>query len=403
MSPSNLLKDYEPNPGARFLIVAAALVLVVAGLKLAATVLVPFCLAFFIAVLSLPLVFWLKKKKIPRPLAILIAVFIDAAAVSVIALLAVASVSDFESKIDKYEQLMEKRLDTWARTSIDEWKKTNSPFIRYLNTPIEELEELGEELSFKDLFEAVSIDSVADSVHPGTVWGVAQGAFQGALGLFSKGFLVLLILIFFLAEASNLPDKLRYIYGVDSNVMSRFETITKQILSYLIIKSFASITTGILVGLGAFVMRLDFPILWGLIAFALNYIPTIGSILAAIPAVILAMVQYGLGHAIGIAIWYVAINISIGNFIEPMLLGRKLGLSTLVVILSLVFWGWVWGPIGMFLSVPLTMILKIVMLNTPDFQWAAALISNWPMAKSYLDEELTSDAKNPFSPMSEEK
>ena len=129
-------------------------------------------------------------------------------------------------------------------------------------------------------------------------------------------------------------------------------------------------------------MGLDFAILWGLVAFLLNFIPSLGSIIAAVPAVFLALIQLGPGRAAVIAVGYLVVNILLGNFIEPMLMGRRLGLSTLVVFLSVVFWGWVWGPVGMLLSVPLTMVLRIALENTEDFRWMALMMDADPSASA---------------------
>ncbi len=92
----------------------------------------------------------------------------------------------------------------------------------------------------------------------------------------------------------------------------------------------------------------------------------------------LAAVQLGPGHAIAVALVFGAVNATLGSFIEPYLMGRRLGLSTLVVFLSLIFWGWVWGPVGMLLSVPLTMIIKIMLENSQDFRWVAVLLDASP-------------------------
>jgi predicted PurR-regulated permease PerM len=156
--------------------------------------------------------------------------------------------------------------------------------------------------------------------------------------------------------------------------VGRFGPIVRDVQRYLGIKTLVSLATGIILGLWAWIMGLDFPILLGLIAFALNFVPTIGSILAGLPAVLLSIIQFGVGHSLAVAAGYVVFNTILGNIIEPNLMGRRLGLSTLVVILSLIFWGWVWGPVGMILSVPLTMVLKIWMENTDDFRWIAIML-----------------------------
>jgi AI-2 transport protein TqsA len=135
-----------------------------------------------------------------------------------------------------------------------------------------------------------------------------------------------------------------------------------------------SMTTGLLVGLWTLAVGLDFPLFWGLTAFLLNYVPTVGSLVAAVPAVALGLVQLGPGGALLVALGYIVINVTIGNLIEPQVMGRGLGLSPLVVLLSLLFWGWVWGPLGMLLSLPLTMVLKIMVENVPQLAWLAVLM-----------------------------
>jgi len=117
-------------------------------------------------------------------------------------------------------------------------------------------------------------------------------------------------------------------------------------------------------------------VVWVLLAFLLNYVPNIGSIVAAIPAVLLGLIQGGVGYALLVAVGFVVVNLVIGNFIDPFLMGRTVGLSTLVVFLSLVFWGWMWGSIGMLLSVPLTMMIKILLDNTDDLQWVAVMLDS---------------------------
>ncbi|MEM9443801.1 MAG: AI-2E family transporter [Verrucomicrobiota bacterium] len=375
MVSKNFTLNQDATPGARFLLTVACLVIVVAGIKLAAPILIPIALGCFLSILSLPLVFWLKKKSVPSPLAILVAVLVDAAVVVVLLLLITTAIYNFQSRIGDYEQ----PLDELTKSSIEWLQDTGFPVTNYLS------EEILESITFKD---AISAQGIVQAIDPSAIFGVAHGAFAQVIALLSKTFFVSLIVIFLLAEAITFPDKLTFIFGKDSKVLPRFRTITQEIFQYLLIKTLASATTGILVGLGCWIIGLDFAILWGLIAFGLNYIPTIGSIVASIPAILLAIIQLGPGHALATLALYICINIFIGNFIEPMFLGKRLGLSTLVVVLSLVIWGWIWGPMGMLLSIPLTMILKIAMLNTPDFRWIATLISRWPVEKEHIEAKV---------------
>jgi predicted PurR-regulated permease PerM len=149
--------------------------------------------------------------------------------------------------------------------------------------------------------------------------------------------------------------------------------------TYLGIKTVVSFATGLFIAAWCAVLNLDFPVLLGLVAFMLNYIPTVGSIIAAVPALLLSLILVGtLGHALLVGLGYVVVNTLFGNILEPNLMGRRLGLSTLVVILSLLFWGWLWGPLGALLSVPLTVVVKIWLENTPDLRWVAILLDKSP-------------------------
>jgi predicted PurR-regulated permease PerM len=122
------------------------------------------------------------------------------------------------------------------------------------------------------------------------------------------------------------------------------------------------------------ILNIDYALLWGLLAFLLNFIPNIGSIIAAIPAILLSLIQFGPGIAIITSVGYLVINFVFGNVLEPRMMGKGLGLSTLIVFLSLIFWGWILGPVGMLLSVPLTMVVKIALDSSDDTRWIATLL-----------------------------
>ena len=161
-------------------------------------------------------------------------------------------------------------------------------------------------------------------------------------------------------------DDVRKASGPDLNYLGQ---ISKDIQRYLHIKTAVSLVTGALAWLMTMAFGLEFPLLWGVLAFVLNYIPSIGSLIAAIPPCLLALWQLGMVPATLIAVGYLSINMALGNVIEPMLLGRRFGLSTLVVVLSALFWGWVWGPVGMFVAIPLTMLIKVILDNSGGLRW----------------------------------
>ncbi len=145
--------------------------------------------------------------------------------------------------------------------------------------------------------------------------------------------------------------------------------------------------TGVLIAVCLAIVGVDYPILWGLVAFLLNYIPNIGSIIAAIPAVAFALVQLGFGGALWTIVIFVAINMGVGNVLEPKLMGKGLGLSTFIIFLSLIFWGFVLSTVGMFLSVPLMMTIKIILENNPQTKWIAIMLGTQDDAMVALQEK----------------
>ena len=166
------------------------------------------------------------------------------------------------------------------------------------------------------------------------------------------------------------------ILGDAEDALTNFDTFINNVKHYMAIKTVVSLATGIVIAIWLAVIGVDFPVLWGLLAFFLNYVPNIGSIIAAIPAVLLATLQLGIVQALTAAAGYIVVNMVVGGVIEPRFMGRGLGLSTLVVFLSLIFWGWVLGPVGMLLSVPLTMTIKIALNSSEDTRWLAVLLGS---------------------------
>jgi len=348
------------TPGARFLLMAASFVIVVAGLREGQSILLPFALALFLAVMSMPLMFWLQLRRVPSPLAILITMLVMGALFGALIMLGTQAVADLQDQIPGYTTRVQALYDSWvaslsARVGVD----------------------LGQ-YGLLDVFD------------PGAAVGLFGTAVARVAGFLTNTFLVLLIMAFILGEAMVFPFKFRAIVGprvgerrrvtqVVTNDRRRMTKIVREVQEYLGIKTVVSLATGLAIGLLAWMLGLDFPVLLGLIGFVLNYIPTVGSILAALPALFLSLVVVGTFlNFILVGVGYGAINLVFGNIIEPTLMGRRLGLSTLVVILSLLFWFWVWGPVGALLAVPLTMVVKIGLENTTDLRWVAILLDKSP-------------------------
>ena len=327
------------------LVSAAAAVVVIAGIKLAAAMLVPFLLAIFIAVLSAPLMNWLTRHKVPQVLAVLLLVIGFLLLGTILASFVGSTLNSFYRDMPVYEQKLQALTVngvTWLRS-------------------------MGVE---------VADNVIREYVNPAVVMKTVASVFNGLGGVLTNTFLILFTVVFILLEASGFPQKVRRAFGEETQAFRHFERFSQAVQQYLMIKTLVSLGTGLCVALALALIGVDYWALWGLVAFLLNYIPNIGSIIAAVPAVLIALIQIGPGAALLTAGIYVLVNMLFGNVIEPRLMGRSLGLSTLVVFLSLVFWGWILGPVGMLLSIPLTMVAKIALETQPKTRWIATLLDH---------------------------
>jgi AI-2 transport protein TqsA len=326
------------------LIAVAAVVVIVAGIRSASPIFVPFLLAGFISLLCAPALFWLQERGLPTAIALLVVLLglfgIGAALGSLLG----TSINEFTRSLPAYQARF--------ATVVDQVTATMSNFG-------------------VDLGDATS---EANPFNPKATLGLV-GNLAGNLGsLLNNAFLLFLTVCFILLEASSFPHKVREAFGHSPEVDDRMTEIGESIRRYLGIKTLTSMLTGFLAYAILIVLGVKFAPLWALVAFLLNFVPAIGSVLAAVPAVALALVDNSGQVAMLVAAGYIGINISIGSFLEPRVMGEGMGLSPLVVLLSLIFWGWVLGPVGMVLAVPLTVILRIMLLTQPHMVWIAVLL-----------------------------
>lgn len=231
----------------------------------------------------------------------------------------------------------------------------------------------------------VSTDKMTNMFDPSKIMGITAG-FLGQLGGFmGNAFTIFFLALFLLLELDSIPIKLKAIIKGSHDSLAFFNVIGDSIRHYLSIKTLTSLLTGALVWIGLAIVGVDYAIIWALIAFLLNYIPNIGSIIAAVPAMLFALVQLGFGGVIWTTGIFVAVNMIIGNAVEPKMMGQGLGLSTFVVFLSLLFWGFLLGTVGMFLSVPLTMAIKIMLEQKPETKWIAIVLGTQEEAQDVVD------------------
>lgn len=321
----------------------ASFMVVVAGMREASTLVIPFLLAIFVAVVCAPPVFWLQRRKVPTPLAVLMVVLLIWLVGGSVAALFGSSLNDFTQALPSYQDRLQDEF-----SSLLAWLESHG-----LHSQTATLRE---------------------QIDPGAAMRLASRMLTSLGGMLTNTFLIMVTVIFILLEATSFPGKVHRAFGNAEKTMDAFGQFAKGLNKYMVIKSLLSLMTGVLVWIMLVILGVDFPLLWGLLAFMLNYVPTIGSIIAAVPAIMLTFVQFGGTKAGIVAAIYVALNVSIGSILEPRMMGRGVGLSTLVVFLSLVFWGWVFGPVGMLLSVPLTMTMKIALEAGEQTRWLAVLL-----------------------------
>lgn len=339
------MDDITENKGSAAISFAAVIVIIY-GLQMAKALLVPFLIAAFLALITVKPMLWMQRNRVPTILAALIIVFVIMLVLGVVGGIVGTSIAEFTAALPTYQE----RLDVIVQGIIN--------FV-------------GERFDTADKFK-----NLGDMIDPGYAMGLAATILNGLTDVLTNVFLIFFTVIFILLEASTVDTKVEAAFGRSTKSLQRPRIFLANLGRYLGIKTVVSMATGLSAGLLTWAIGLDFPLLWAMLAFLLNYVPTIGSIIAAVPAVLMALVQLGYGEASATAVGFVGINLVFGNFIEPRLMGYGVGISPLIVFVGLVFWGFVFGPVGMLLSVPLTMTLKLALERDERTRWIAILLGS---------------------------
>jgi predicted PurR-regulated permease PerM len=331
------------SPLARVAIIAAAACIVVFFMRSAASILAPTLLALFIVVIAIRPLQWMQRKGIPKYLAVLAVVLVLLEVGSLVALMTTGALESLRENLPRYQGrllLLTDQLGSW-------------------------LEAIGIEKSRA---------AVRDLVSPEAASRFVYTALINASGTLTTGFLVLLIVTFMLAEASSLPDRLRTAFALTRAGEEQLLRLFSAINRYMLIKTLLSVATGVCIWIWLRIFRIEYAAALAIVATLFNFIPIVGNIFMTVPAVLMALVQADISTALMVALGYVIANVAISNILEPRLIGRELGISSVAVLLSLLFWGWVLGPIGLFLSVPLTMALIAALHAHPHTRPMAILL-----------------------------
>lgn len=324
----------------------AAVVIILAGLKAISHIITPFLLASFMAIICIPPLTWMQRKGVPNSLSMLI-LFLS---VGMTFFLLYAALKSAAESLVTQAPLYQARLAGWA---VD---------IRSLLIDRGVPEDL--------------LPHTMPIPDAGTVTTLARNL-AGSLGQFTAySFFVLLAFMFLLFEERTIENKLAAAFPNRRRARVRARHFLRSVNRYLVVKTTSSVATGLIIGTGLSIIGVDFAVLWGILAGLLNFIPTVGSIIAAVPGVLIALLGLGVSDALIVLILYVSINVIIGSILEPRFMGQTLGLSPLIVLISLLIWGWIFGPVGMLLSILLTMIIKLALESSPETRWLSILLSD---------------------------
>jgi AI-2 transport protein TqsA len=347
---------HQSSMAVRSFIVMACVVIVLAGIKAASPIVVPFVLSAFLAMICNPAIRLMCRFKIPKALSVMLLMLFIVLLGLWLASLVGSSINEFSKQLPVYRaQLIEQFA--WV---LDKLQSFNIHISR---------------------------QKVLEYFDPGMALSMTTNMLSGVGSVMANLFLIILTIVFMLFEAQDMPKKLHLALDDPDMRLKQIDKFLHSVNQYMMIKTLVSLATGIIVGIGLSIIGIDYALLWAVIAFLFNYIPNIGSIIAAIPAVLLAFIQFGPGAAGATGLLYLGTNMVMGNVIEPKFMGKGLGLSTLVVFLSLIFWGWLLGSVGMLLSVPLTMVVKIGMESSQSGMWLAILLSdNVEVAEDKMSE-----------------
>ena len=379
--------------GTKFLLASAAIIVILAGLKTAQSLISPFLLAVFFALILTPPLTWLKKKGLPDSLAILVlSGFVFLLGFGVV-LIFTSSLTQFAEKLPAYKEKV-----TVGYTTIDTWINDGADRMRAIKESITQLNPLGTEDALTENPEIIENESdqivlpdsllpqepsvpkerlsLSDIIHVNTLISYVQLGVNTLLNVATASSLVLIMLVFMLMEAARVPEKIKEAFGGRDLSNEYLKKIADDTWNYVKIKTIVCFLTGVSTSIGLWFLGVEYALLWGVLMFFLNYIPSIGQVIASIPPILLALIDGGGSLALWATLWLIVVNTFWGIGIEPRYMGEGLGISSLVVLLSLIFWGWLLGPVGMFLSAPLTMVLKIVLQHDPKTKWIAILLSN---------------------------
>jgi len=345
-----------------FLFSFVALVLAGAVLKLTSSVVLPFIIAVLLTFVLEPVIILLEKIRIPRAIGAIVVVLLIGGGVYVVGVILFASFKTIMTLYPKYEARFTELYILLAQTF-------KLPYDEHATL----IQNLWGQLGIREQVQSLAISTS-----------------ESFLGFMTDTVMVILFVVFLLIEIGHFRSRIELAFaGIMSSRIQKIVTdVVKQVARYLSVKFFISLTTGILVGVLLAWVGVDFPIIWGVISFILNFIPNIGSIAAGAGVTIFALAQFWPepGPILAAFATMLGVNMMLGNVVEPRVQGQNLGLSPFIILVSLSMWGWLWGFAGLILAVPMTVIVKIICENVPSLEPVSIMMSSYSVVKQKSQE-----------------
>ena len=335
-----------------FLMAVITCILVAAVLKITSSVVLPFTVSLLLAIVISPLVKFLERFHMPRIISVLLVVIFLIGGLVFIGMVLFSSSRSIVALYPRYEARLTEIYIYVARFF-------ELPYDQHLSF----IDNLWGQLDIRNRVRLMTL------------------GFSNAFLMFlSSAFMVVIFTVFLLLEASFFREKLDKAFeGERAEQIKKISaSVMTQVTHYLSIKFIISVINGVLVGIGLRIVGVEFAIVWGVIQFVVNFIPNLGSIAVGVAATTFALIQFWPNPApiVATGLVMLIINMILGSILDPKIMGDRLGLSPLVVLVSLLLWGWLWGFVGLIIAVPMMAIIKIVCENIPVLEPISVLLGS---------------------------
>lgn len=338
---TNIQREEEEKKNANFWpLILVATVLVIAFLKLAKIIVLPIVISIFLSFLLIPVIHWLRQHRVPAVLSSFLSLGLVFLVIVFVISLFVVSLRSLSASLPTYETRL----------------------MLLLSNAIEYINSFGFDIQAQDLMKTLDVKALMGVAGKGVGFVLGFG-----MDLLKYGLMIFFVTLFMMIESTRIGEKAVRAFGQGDLIGDSTKRIAMEIQRYIMFKTLISLATGILAWAFLSIVGVDFPLVWGLITFLLNFIPSVGSIIATFPPLFMALIQFDspIKYAVITLIGLGGIQLAIGNYLDPKIMGENLNLSTLVIFISMIFWGWVWGPIGMLIAVPIAVALKVMMQHHP--------------------------------------